>query len=226
MKVAAGTYNENLALKSGICLEGAGIDQTIISKSGASGMTGDGVSYVIVKGLTVSNSGCSPGLCGGGGDGGGIRLSQSSYVTVQSCRLPGNAAVNGGGMLATESSVVVDHCLIDHNTANNIGGGVAADSNSSVALTNDTVTNNVWSNALGNGGVGGVSSAGSGVQITNSIVWGNTGQDFSGSGVGVSSSDIGSWSGGTNNVNSNPKFVSSADYHLQAGSAAGGMGAY
>jgi hypothetical protein len=57
VKVAAGMYGENVNLKSGICLEGSGVDQTIISKSGASGITGDGVSYVIVKGLTVENSG-------------------------------------------------------------------------------------------------------------------------------------------------------------------------
>jgi len=218
VKVAAGTYNEDLTLKSGICLEGAGIDQTIISKSGASGITGDGVSYVIIKGLTVQNSGCAPGVCGGGGNGGGIQLSQSSNITMQSCRLTGNAAVDGGGMSVSQSTVTMDHCLIDGNTASNVGAGVVKDAASTVAFTNVTVANNNWVNPLGNGGVGGIQSDGSGLQMANSIVWGNTGQNFSGNGAQVSNSDIGGWSGGTNNVTSNPGFVSATDYHLQASS--------
>jgi hypothetical protein len=213
-------------LKSGICLEGAGIDQTIIAKKGASGIAGDGVSYVIVKDLTVKNSGCQPGVCGGGGDGGGIRLSGSSNITVESCRLAGNAAVNGGGMFVSASSVTMDHCLIDGNIANNIGAGIVADLNSNVTLANVTVANNSWSNALGNGGVGGIHSSGSGFHMTNSILWGNTGQNFSGSGSGVSNSSIGGWSGGTNNTNHDPGFVSTTDYHLQVGSSASGMGLY
>jgi len=208
VKIAAGTYNENLNLKSGICLEGVGVDQTIISKSGASGIAGEGVSYVIVKNLTVKNSGCAPGVCGGGGNGGGIRLSRSTNITVQSCHLTGNVAVNGGGMLVSDSSVIVDHCLIDNNTANNIGGGLVVESDLPVTLTNVTVANNSWSNSLGNGGVGGMSSYGSGLRMANSILWGNTKENFSGDGSGVSNSDIGGWSGGTNNTNSNPNFVS------------------
>jgi len=226
IKVAAGTYNENLTLKSGICLEGAGIDQTIISKAGASGMTGDGVSYVIIKNLTVENSGCAPGSCAGGGDGGGILLFDSSNITLQSCRLTGNSALNGGGILVSGSSLTMDHCLIDSNTAANVGGAMVVDSTSNVSLTNVTIVNNVWSNPLRNGGVGGIRAYGSSVQMTNSILWGNVDENFSGNGSGISNSDIGGWSGGTNNVSSNPDFVSATDYHQQASSPAAGMGLY
>ena len=225
VKIAAGTYTEDLNLKSGICLEGAGIDQTIISKAGASGITGNGVSYVIVKNLTVQNSGCAPGVCGGGGDGGGIQLIQSNNITLQSCHLTGNVAVNGGGMSVSDSSVTVDHCLIDNNTAHNIGAGMVAD-NSTVTMTNDTVVNNTWSNALGNGGVGGIRSDRSSVRMSKSILWGNNKENFSGDGSGISSSDIGGWSGGTNNVSGDPTFVSATDYHLQASSPATNMGLY
>lgn len=225
VKVAAGTYAENLTLKSGICLEGSGVDQTIISKSGASGITGTGVSYVIIKNLTVKDSGCAPGLCGGGGDGGGVQLSGSNNIILRSCRLTGNVAVNGGGMYASGSSVTMDHCLIDANRANNVGAGMLADSSSAVTLTNITVANNTWSNAFGNGGVGGISS-GSSLQMANSILWGNNDKNFSGNGPHVSNSDIDGWSGGSDNIRSNPSFVSAADYHLQGGSAAVGMGAY
>jgi len=220
VKIAAGTYDENLTVTSGICLEGAGIDQTIISKSGAPGITGEGVSYVIIKDLTVKSSG------GNNEDGGGISLSGSSNITVQSCRLTGNVAANGGGMLVSGSNVTMDHCLIDGNAVNNVGASMVAEANSSVALTNITIANNTWSNPLGNGGIGGIRSYGSNVQVANSILWGNTSQNFSGDGFQVSDSDVGGWSGGTNNTNSDPHFVSATDYHLQSGSAAAGMGIY
>jgi hypothetical protein len=226
IQIAAGTYNEDVRLVSGICLEGAGIDQTIISRSGASGITSNNLSYVIIKGLTVQDSGCAPGVCGGGGNGGGIQLSQSSNITIQSCRLTGNAAVDGGGISVSQSTVAMDHCLIDGNTANNEGGGIDKDSASTVTLTNVTVANNKWSNALGNGGVGGIQSDGPGLQMANSIVWGNNSQNLSGNGSQISNSDIGGWSGGTNNVTSNPGFISATDYHLQAGSSVAGMGSY
>lgn len=226
IKVAAGTYTENVKLRSGICLEGAGIDQTIISHNGASGITGKGVSYVIVKNLTVGGSGCEPGPCGGGGDGGGISLSESSNITLQSCRLTGNAALNGGGMFISRSSVAMDHCLIDNNTARNMGGGLMVDADSNVSLANVTVTSNSWSNALGNGGVGGVRAYGSSMKITDSILWGNTDQNFSGNGSGVNNSDVGGFSGGANNIDHDPGFVSATDYHAQASSPTADMGLY
>lgn len=187
---------------------------------------GNNVSYVIIKGLTVKNSGCAPGVCGGGGNGGGVQLSQSSNITIQSCRLTGNAAVDGGGMSVSQSSVTMGHCLIDGNTANNSGAGISMDAASTVSLTNATVANNNWVNALGNGGVGGIRSDGSGLQMANSIVWGNNSQNFSGTGTQVSNSDISGWSGGTNNISRNPSFVATKDYHLQVGSPSVGMGVY
>jgi hypothetical protein len=142
IEVAAGTYNEDINLVSGICLEGAGVDQTIISKSGASGITGNNVSYVTIEDLTVQNSGCAPGICGGGGNGGGIQLSQSNNITIQSCHLTGNAAVDGGGISISNSNVTMDNCIIENNTASNSDAGVSMDAASTVALTNVTVPNN------------------------------------------------------------------------------------
>jgi hypothetical protein len=130
---------------------------------------------------------------------------------VQLCRLTGNDAANGGGIFISKSSVIVSHCLIDGNTATNIGAGVVAESNSTVSLTNVTAANNVWSNRRSNGGVGGVGLYGSNVQITNSILWGNTGQNVFGNTSQVSNSDIGGWSGGTNNINANHNFVSTGN---------------
>lgn len=99
------------------------------------------------------------------------------------------------------------------------------DAASTVSLTNVTVANNKWMNTLGNGGVGGIQSDGTGLQMANSIVWGNNSQNFSGNGAQVSNSDIGGWSGGTDNVTRNPGFVSTTNYHLQASSTAD-MGLY
>ncbi len=220
VKVAAGTYMENVNLKSGICFEGAGVDETIISKDGASGITGDNISYTVIKNLTVKDSGSNA------VDGGGIRLSGSTNITLQSCRLTENIAANGGGLFASASSITMDHCLIDGNTAENIGAGIVTEASSTATLTNDTVANNIWSNSLGNGEVGGVRSYASSLQIANSILWGNTGQDLSGSDSSVSNSDIGGWSGGTNDISHDPSFTSTTDYHLQSSSPATGMGAY
>jgi hypothetical protein len=217
---ASGTYNEDITLKSGICLEGAGVDHTLVSKSGASGISGDDVSYIIIQGLTVKGSG------GNNTDGGGISLWGSHDIILQSCRLTGNVATNGGGISVSHSSVAINHCLIDGNTVSNTGAGIVKDADSSVSLTNVTVANNTWSNALGNGGVGGIRSYGSGLQIANSIIWGNNSENFSGDGSGITNSDIAGWSGGTNNVSIDPKFVSASDFQLQSGSPSAGMGMY
>lgn len=216
VRVAAGTYTENLTMKSGVCLEGAGIDQTIIAKSGASGITVDSVSYVIIKNLTVKNSGCQPGPCGGGGEGGGIRVSGSRDIVLESCHLTENAVVNGGGMIVYGSNITMSRCLIDHNSAGNIGGGIVVEGASTASFTNVTVANNA-------GNVGGISFYGSNLQINNSILWGNTSPNFSAqyasanNGIySVSYSDIGGWSGGTSNINADPQFASATDYHLQS----------
>lgn len=224
VKVAAGIYGENISLRSGICLEGAGIGQTVISKTGAPGIVGNGVSYVIVKNLTVENNGCQSGTCGAGGDGGGIALYGSSNITISSCRLTENGAANGGGMFASASTVSLDHSLIDGNTAQNVGAGIVAEANSMVTLTNVTLADNRWQNALGNGGVGGIRSYASTVQLDQSIVWGNNDVNFAASGARVSDSDIEGWSGGTNAISSDPEFTSAGDYHLQSGSPAATMG--
>ena len=220
IKVASGTYNENVNLKSGICLEGAGIDQTVISKNGASGLMGSDLVYVIVKNLTISGSG------GIGVDGGGIDLVGSNNITLQSCRSTGNSAANGGGLLISGGNVTVNHFLIDNNSAQNIGGGIVIEGSATASLTNVTVADNTWTNSLGNGGVGGVRIYGSGTQISQSIIWGNTGQNIIAGGASISNSDIGGWSGGTNNISSDPHFSSPSDFHLQAGSPASGMGVY
>lgn len=192
VSVSAGTYVEHISLRSGICLEGAGVDQTIISKRGAPGITIDGLSYVIVKNLTVQNSGCAPGLCGGGKDGGGMSITKSSNITLESCHLAENAAVNGGGIFVSGSGLTVLGCLIEHNTAYNIGGAIVAQLNTTLTFTNTTVANNIWSNPLGNGGVGGIRLYDSSIaKITDSSVKGNTDQNLSGDGFEISSSDIG-----------------------------------
>jgi len=229
VKVAAGTYNENLAMKSGICLEGAGVDQTIITKSISgitSGIMVSGVSYVIIKNLTVKNSGSS------NADGGGLGIIGSQNVLVNSVRFTDNSATNGGGIIVNGSSnVEVSECLVDNNYNSNCGGGVCV-GQSTVTFTNSTIANNRTYTGRWGGGL--AYGAGSHVSVLNSIIWGNGGGlgnfgDTGGTGAStnnVSYSDIGGWSGGTNNIDANPQFVSTTDYHLQATSPAIGMGVY
>lgn len=246
VKVAAGTYvygavtptHEHpfyapIAMKSGICLEGEGVDQTIITVSDTSGIRVADVSYVTIKNLTVKNSGGRWILAS---EGAGITVSRSNNIKIESCRLTGNKENNGGGLFVGNSQdVSVSRCLIDNNYAQNIGGGVDVGS-SIVTLTYVTIVSN--SASYTGWGVpqttGGVYLAGfeSRLTIQNSIIWGNSGADFYslpeyGSAIyTVRYSDVEGWSGGTGNISLDPKFVSAADYHLQSTSPAIDMGVY
>lgn len=246
VKVAAGTYNEGVAIKkSGICLEGAGIDQTVITNSNNTGITigiGGSASYVIVKNLTVKGSGVS-GCCQSGG---GIFTWNTHDILLQSCRLTQNNAYAGGGLYVTNTSnLTVDHCLIDNNHVSNIAGGVLLTPQSYGAIfTNVTIVNNSANSEMGGLSYGANQNENSDLIIKNSIFWGNIGPMTSSMQLvgstnlagrtwttinfpAVSYSDIGGWSGGgTNNIDADPQFISTTDYHLQSSSPAINMGVY
>jgi hypothetical protein len=136
----------------------------------------------------------------------------------------------------------VESCLIDNNHATSMAGGVWVEPASNGTFSNVTVANNVADKQIGGFGYGieqGISYRN--LTINRSIFWGNSGPmtgyttgstNFSiywtntSPSATVSYSDVGGWSGGTNNINTDPKFVSASDYHLQSGSPAAGMGVY
>ena len=91
--VAAGTYYENITMKSGVVIQGEGQDVTTIDGGeNASVVTAFYVFYSAAKldGFTITN--------GNSGLGGGIYNNNSS-PTVTNCTFSGNSATSfGGGM--------------------------------------------------------------------------------------------------------------------------------
>ncbi|MBL7215956.1 MAG: hypothetical protein ISS71_09790, partial [Phycisphaerae bacterium] len=175
--VAAGTYVENITLKNGVSLIGAG-DNTIIS--------GSENGYILLQreGSIVSSFECGPStLLEGftitnasvyGQDTFGGMYNYRSNPTVRNCTFTNNTSSYGGGMYNYFSSPEVSHCTFSDNEAT-YGGGMYNDYSSpevshckfngntavydgggmSNHMTNPTVTNCTFSGntALRGGGM-------------------------------------------------------------------------
>jgi len=167
--VAAGTYTENITLKNGVNVMGAGAADTTIDGSGDSDsvVVAPGISSgTVFDGFTVTN--------GEAGVGGGMYLNNSS-LTVTNCIFTGNlASLNGGGMyILNDSSPTVANCIFEDNTVEgpsaSHGGGIYCWSSGSPTIINNTIANN---EANVNGG--GIYTATTSPTITNNIIVGNT----------------------------------------------------
>jgi hypothetical protein len=145
----------------------------------------------------------------------------------------------GGGVIASSystsggaSAVLVTNNTITGNTANSYGGVLAQAYSSSGAAGTITVTNNTITenSATSDGGAYfQVSGSSSGtLNCYNNIIWGNTGTtggdirlSVNGTAKGYNNdyqTMVGSWTNAGGNINLNPLFVGSGDYHLQPSS--------
>jgi len=147
--VAAGTYTENITLKNGVNVMGAGAADTTIDGSGDSDsvVVAPGISSgTVFDGFTVTN--------GEAGVGGGMYLNNSS-PTVANCifednTVEGPSASHGGGIYCWSSgSPTIINNTIANNEANVNGGGIYT------ATTSPTITNNII--------VGNTAAAGGGI---------------------------------------------------------------
>jgi hypothetical protein len=208
--VAAGTYDQNITLKDGVKVLGAGAGVTTIDGGGrnASVVTANGVtSATILDGFTVTNNGYST-------YGGGMHNYQSS-PTVTNCTFSGNWAGSGGGMMNDQSSPTVTNCIFSGNKAGS-GGGMYN------FISSPTVTNCTFAGNSAFAGGGMYNFRSSSPTVTNCVLWGD-GQEIANdenSSPVITYSDIEGGYGGVGNINVDPLFVNSAagDYHFQLGS--------
>lgn len=162
--VANGTYYENITLKDGVQVRGAGADVTTIDGGRAgSVVTAIGVGPdTVLDRFTITN--------GGGSSGGGIYLDGGSPVitnnVVTQNRL-GYSGSSGGGIYAYFSSATITHNTISNNSAEDGGGIYVTNWPSSSGPMPDIEYNNIYGNN---------SFAGGGIylQISSPTVRGNT----------------------------------------------------
>ena len=162
--VAPGTYYENITLKEGVQVRGAGADVTTIDGGRAgSVVTAIGVGPdTVLDGFTITN--------GGGSSGGGIYLDGGSPVitnnVVTQNRL-GYSGCSGGGIYAYFSSATITHNTISNNSAEDGGGIYVTNWPSSSGPMPDIEYNNIYgNNAFAGGGIY--------LQISSPTVRGNT----------------------------------------------------
>jgi hypothetical protein len=148
VQVAAGTYFENITMKSGVVIQGAGQGVSIID-GGANGTVVTAVdvdSAATLDGFTITNGGNT--FVGGG------MYNENSSPTVSNCTFSENSAITGvgigGGMYNSYSSPTVTGCTFSGNQALWDGGGMWNGTSSPV------VTDCEFSgNMAGDGGLGG-----------------------------------------------------------------------
>ncbi|HUW30400.1 MAG TPA: CARDB domain-containing protein, partial [Planctomycetota bacterium] len=205
INVAPGTYAENVSIADKALTIDGGWNAGFVSRRSSPGAT-----FV---------SGTSP----------AFTYSNSSAGKLIYLVITGGSGTDGGAIAMTNSSPAIENCIITGNSATAAGGAIACDA-SAPSITNSTITGN---SATAAGGAIAANN-GSAVTIKNCIILGNTApagaQIALGSGsptVSVTYSDVaggqagvavasGTLNWGTGNIDADPIFASSGDYHLQS----------
>ena len=177
VKVAKGTYQENVVMKEGVALQGGYSADfsvrdvflyvtTIDGGKNGSVVLFENILSASIEGFTITNGESD---FGGGinceesnprilnntikgnhatGDGGGIRCYKSN-PTIANNAITGNSAKYGGGILCYESSPDISNNTITNNKAGTDGGGIECYDQSNPTISSNTITNN---KAGGDGG--------------------------------------------------------------------------
>jgi hypothetical protein len=146
-----------------------------------------------ISGLTIT---------GGGGTadrGGGVLNRQGATLTLNSCTLSGNTGSTNGGGLANYGTANLTNVTVSGDKATGNGGGVFTASNSTLMLTDCTISANTGAQG------GGLFNSGT-TTLTDTIVAGNK-----------NGSNLASDIGGSN-------VVSTSSYNLTGAGGSGGLG--
>ncbi|MHC4105964.1 MAG: right-handed parallel beta-helix repeat-containing protein, partial [Planctomycetota bacterium] len=141
VQVAAGTYVENITLKNGVALIGAGAATTTIDPNdgtvvmadlcdpntrlsgftitGGTGSIRGGGIYTSYSDIAITN--CA--FVGNSANQGGGIYNNNSSLTVTNCTFSGNLALDGGGMYSSGTPPTVTNCTFSANSAVSRGGG-------------------------------------------------------------------------------------------------------
>jgi len=187
INVAAGIYNENITLKDGVAVLGAGADVTTID-GGDNGtvVTADGVgSTTRLEGFTVTqgnapgggmyNNNSSPTVANcifsanSAAYGGGMYNYADSSPTVTVCVFVTNSATYGGGIYNYHSSPTVTGCTFSGNSASKRGGGMYNYDSSA-----PTVANCIFSANAADDRGGGMYNNNSAPTVTSCTFWANS----------------------------------------------------
>ena len=135
VKVSAGTYTENITMKSGVRVIGAGSDVCTIygNATGSVVICSDCSTGTKIEGFTITN--------GDTDSFGGGMYNYNSIVTITKCVFDSNNAGNGGGMTNYSSTSTITNCTFTNNTSD-WGGGILSRSDSTVTISNCTFTAN------------------------------------------------------------------------------------
>ncbi len=153
--VADGLYNENISLKSGVVLQGAGADATVIEGAGGSVVMATNLDAVAtISGFTITGgSGYDIGY------GGGIYCENSLLVISYNIIKENHAAWRGGGVYCENSVPIIANNKIESNSTSvptkpwgsrDSGGGVYTRGCSPI-ITNNVIANNLG--VLDGGGI-------------------------------------------------------------------------
>jgi hypothetical protein len=225
VQVEAGTYNENITLKSEIDVLGAGAGLTTIQ--------GTGTRSVITAQYIGSNSQIDGFRIIGGNSfrGGGFYLYKAD-ITISNNIIENNSALEGGGIYSHYSAPLIVNNRISGNSAER-GGGILVfrGGQTNITFNSPTILNNtiIKNSAIFGGGIYNYSSAST---ISNNIISSNDGDGilceniFYGVIIDFNNvwnnydSDYCGCTPGPNDISEDPLFIDAenGDYRMQPGS--------
>jgi predicted outer membrane repeat protein len=160
---------------------------------------------------------------GSGGAVADFTADEGPAMSFLDCTFSGNSVTQGGGAIesygdGSGSSQFFTNCVFLSNSATSLGGALSTFGGISPVITNCTFTENSSAQA------GAVNFDDGTLTIENSIFWNNTAPSHpeifnqSAGTLSVTNSDVQGGVSGTNDINSDPLFVSTTNLQLQSGS--------